>query len=169
MSKKLSGNGRWEASRMMLPEHREALLEYKNPSHQEIKKAEIPTREELGLIRDSILLPVVLTMIDRHGKELSYSVNPLRKLYAATTQELMHRVHNELAAVNRQLRERKIKVIKDDQLDSDLHYKYICRGYEEQFIMTRDVAKASISTMIGKHIQNIIADVTQKKPSEQSR
>jgi len=27
MSKKLTGNGRWESSRMMLPEHRESLIQ----------------------------------------------------------------------------------------------------------------------------------------------
>jgi len=32
MSKKLEGNGRWESSRMILPEHREAHLRHKKES-----------------------------------------------------------------------------------------------------------------------------------------
>ncbi|WP_088834458.1 hypothetical protein [Paenibacillus tyrfis] len=162
-SKKLTGNGRWETMRMMLPDHREALEEkQKHPGSLGTKKAEVPTREELELIRDSVLLPVILTMIDRNVKELNLSVNPLRKLYMTATQALMNRVHSELAAVNRELRERKIKVFKDDREDTDLHFRYICRGYEDRFSIMRDVARASISTKIGQHIQKISVELNKK-------
>ncbi|MCM3272610.1 hypothetical protein [Paenibacillus elgii] len=161
-SKKLSGNGRWESSRMMLPEHREALEELSHPGSTETKKAQIPTREELEMIRDAVLLPVMLTMIEKNGKEITLSVNPLRKLYATATLALMNRVHTELATVNRELRNRKIKVFKDEREDTDLHFRYICRGYEDRFSIMRDVARASISMKIGQHIQNISADLNKK-------
>ncbi|MDT2241397.1 hypothetical protein P7H22_15005 [Paenibacillus larvae] len=38
MSKKLTGNGLWESSRMMLPEHREQLLEQR----RELKNMQSP-------------------------------------------------------------------------------------------------------------------------------
>lgn len=38
MSKKLQGNGLWESSRMMLPEHREQLLQHNHDhNHKKIK------------------------------------------------------------------------------------------------------------------------------------
>lgn len=162
MSKKLTGNGRWESSRMMLPEHREVLEERSHPGSLETKNAQVPTREELEMIRDAVLLPVLLTMIEKNGKEITLSVNPLRKLYAVATLALMNRVHSELAAVNRELRNRKIKIFKDDREDTDLHFRYICRGYEDRFSIMRDVARASISMKIGQHIQNISADLNKK-------
>ncbi|WP_088832760.1 hypothetical protein [Paenibacillus tyrfis] len=162
MSKKLAGNGRWESMRMMITEHREELEEQSHPGNLETKKAQVPTREELEMIRDSVLLPIMLTMIEKNGKEITLSVNPLRKLYAAATLALMNRVHSELAAVNRELRDRKIKIFKDDREDTDLHFRYICRGYEDRFSIMRDVARASISMKIGQHIQNISADLNKK-------
>lgn len=39
MSKKLTGNGLWESSRMMLPEHREQFLEQR----RSLKKHEKPS------------------------------------------------------------------------------------------------------------------------------
>lgn len=161
MSKKLTGNGRWEASRMMLPEHREALIERRKPQAG-TKKAEVPTREELEMIRDSVLLPIILTIIEKNGQEIALSASSLRKLYLAVTQVLMHRIHADLAKVNRELRERKIKVFKDDREDSDLHFRYICRGYEDKFVMMRDVARAAISKKIGDRIQSIIVELNAK-------
>ncbi|BFH11207.1 YolD-like family protein [Bacillus cereus] len=35
MSKKLSGNGLWESSRMMLPQHKEALLRHQHEQHRQ--------------------------------------------------------------------------------------------------------------------------------------
>ncbi|PZE22593.1 hypothetical protein [Paenibacillus xerothermodurans] len=158
MSKKLAGNGRWESSRMMLPEHREALLERRN-APTEIKRAEVPTKEELEMIRDSVLLPIMLTMVEKNGKELQLSTNTLRKLYLAATQILMNRLHAELARLRRELRERQIKVFEDDREDSDLHFRYICRGYEDKFSVIRDVARATISVKLGQHIQAIVGEM----------
>lgn len=43
--KKLHGNGMWEASRMMLPEHRQAILQHRN----EWKRKEKPLLDEQRL------------------------------------------------------------------------------------------------------------------------
>lgn len=52
MSKKLTGNGLWESSRMMLPEHVNALYEHKRQSS---KRERIQLDEqELQLIQENI-------------------------------------------------------------------------------------------------------------------
>lgn len=45
MSKKLSGNTLWEASKMMLPEHREALIQFSN-SLRERQRIELDEQEK---------------------------------------------------------------------------------------------------------------------------
>lgn len=65
MSKKLEGNGLWESSRMMLPEHREAIIE----QNREILKKTKPTmhEEELEIIEkalwDSYRLEITITVV----------------------------------------------------------------------------------------------------------
>lgn len=154
---KLTDNRRWESNRMFLPQHKEALNERHDPE-PEIARAQVPTREELEIIRDSVLLPIMLTMIENAGKDLLLSTSSLRKLFLGATQILMSHVHSELARVNRELKARKIKVFKDEREDSDLPFRYICRGYEDKFAIMREVAKANISVKLGQHIQRILGD-----------
>jgi galactose-1-phosphate uridylyltransferase len=78
----------------------------------------------------------------------------------------MDRIHKELAQVNRQLREKKIKIFKDEREDMDLHYRYICRGYEDKFAIMREVARASITVKIGEHIKRIITEMNLKRDDE---
>lgn len=58
MSKKLSGNGLWESSRMMLPEHREQFLEQRRNLH----KQERPLLDEQKLEELSSILNCALSM-----------------------------------------------------------------------------------------------------------
>lgn len=160
MSKKLTGNGRWESSRMMLPEHKEALINRQNPE-PEIKQAEKPTAEEHEMILNSILLPMMLTMIEKNAKEFEVSTNMLRKYYTAAAQILMQRVHAEMVRNKKELLARKIRVFEDDRPDNDLHYKYLCRGYEYPFAIMRDVVKSRISTKMGAFIKALLDEMRE--------
>jgi hypothetical protein len=125
----------------------------------ELKRAALPTKEELELIRDYVLLPYMLTMVENNQRELQLTTYLLRKYYIAVTKILMDRIHKELARVNRELREKKIKVFQDETEDMDLHYRYICRGYEDKFAIMREVAKAAITVKIGEHIKSIVSEI----------
>jgi hypothetical protein len=50
MSKKLEKNGQWESSRMMLPEHREAILE-RNRALQKREKPELDEQAQEEVVR----------------------------------------------------------------------------------------------------------------------
>lgn len=66
MTKKLQGNGLWESSRMMLPEHKEAILR----SNQQLKSKLRPVLDEQeteGIVRN-------LSESLRHGREVSLTV-----------------------------------------------------------------------------------------------
>lgn len=61
MSKKLQGNGLWESSRMMLPEHRTQILK----SNKEIIKVKMPVLHE-----DEIRLSMKMWLVHIHKKKL---------------------------------------------------------------------------------------------------
>ncbi|MBJ6363322.1 hypothetical protein ACFOQM_19055 [Paenibacillus sp. GCM10012307] len=159
MSKKLEGNGRWESSRMMLPEHREQYLQMK-AAQSEQPRAQIPTREELELIRDAVLLPMMLSVVDKNYREMEASTSSLKRLYMVATNVLLNRIHRDLARVKRELRNRSIKVFEDERVDSALHYHFVCRGYENQFAMLRDVIRTEMSVRMTKYIQEMTAALT---------
>ncbi|CAM3363245.1 hypothetical protein PALU110988_18680 [Paenibacillus lupini] len=156
MSKKLEGNGRWESSRMMLPEHREQYLQ-----RRETPKASgpvpVPSKEELELIRDYVLLPMMLTIVDKNCKDIELSPYSMKQLYMKASRVLMGHIHNDLTAVRKALKERNIRVFLEES-DSEhgaIHYKFVCRGYEDRFSMIRDAARAEISVRIAKYISHM--------------
>jgi hypothetical protein len=152
MSKKLQGNGRWESSRMMLPEHREQYLERSKPASG---PAPVPSKEDIDLIRDYVLLPMVLTIVDKNCRDIDVSSYTMRHLFTKASRVLMGYVHNDLNAVRKELRDRNIRVFleESDSEHGTIYYKFNYRGYESSFSMARDAARAEISKSINKYIQ----------------
>jgi hypothetical protein len=159
MSKKLENNGLWESSRMMLPEHKEALLAHRNPStHPTTQRSQLPTEEELNLIRHVVLLPIMLTIVESNGRSIETLSSPLKKLYIKATQVLLQHIHTDLVHIKKTLRERNIKVFEDERIDGSLRYRFVCRGYEDHFVMIRDVVRAELSVKITHYISLIFQE-----------
>lgn len=94
MSKKLSGNGFWESSRMMLPEHKEKIISYqtikKIKSKPELSDEEVETINMsivnsynrhvevsvtiFGEINDRVISGYI-TRIDRYGKKFRVEID----------------------------------------------------------------------------------------------
>lgn len=148
MSKKLEENGRWESSRMMLPEHREALIDRRRPQPE---PGRVPSKEDLLLIRDFILLPTLLTYAENGRKSAEKIVHPLKDLFMMAIDVLMDRIHSDLVKVRKELRGQNIKVWEDEHRDSTMWYKYVYRGYEDRFAITRDLVRAEMSVRLGKY------------------
>ncbi|MCZ8520182.1 MULTISPECIES: hypothetical protein [Paenibacillus] len=157
MSKKLQGNGRWESSRMMLPEHRAQLIERQRIQSGEAPavRAQMPTKEELELIRDYTLLPMMLTIVEKNRIQMELSTVSMKKLYVTALHALMRQIHMDLVLVKKSLRERSIKVYDDEAVDSAIHYRYVCRGYEDRLAMTRDVVRSEISVRLARYVAGL--------------
>ncbi|WP_308639394.1 hypothetical protein [Paenibacillus silvisoli] len=163
MSKKLEGNGRWESSRMMLPEHREQYLHRREPTGPGEQPKEtvepgrstpeqLPTKEELELIRDFVLLPIMMTIVDKNCTEIGLSSYSMKGLYMKASEVLMARIHEELSTIRKEMKRRQIKVFEDERVDSAIHYHFICRGYRDTFAMMRDVVRAEMSVRIARYV-----------------
>lgn len=50
---------------------------------------------------------------------------------------------------------RNIKVFEEERVDSAIHYRFVCRGYEDTFAMMRDVARAEISVRISRYVSDM--------------
>lgn len=145
---KLEGNGRWQ-SKMALTEHVEQYEARHEP------KSSRPTTEEYTLARDYILLPHLLTMLERNTDEIRNSTNLLKRLFLIAAHTVMNQLHKDMHALRRELSKRNIKVIDDEQMDLVIYYKIICRGYEERFGIVRDVVRSEISVRLTKYVGDI--------------
>ncbi|MCP3771754.1 hypothetical protein NLX71_00260 [Paenibacillus sp. MZ04-78.2] len=145
---KLDGNGRWQ-SKMTLTEHTEQY-EARHDS-----KTSRPTSEEYTMARDYILLPHMLTMIERSIEEIRTSTNILKRLYLIAAQTVMNQIHKDMYSLRRELSKRNIKVINDEQIDLVIYYKIMCRGYEERFGIVRDVVRSEISVRLTNYLKDV--------------
>lgn len=113
------------------------------------------TLEELELVRDYIVLLSMMTVVERSREEIEFSIISLKSVYLSVNNALMDRVHSDLATVKRKLRTSGIKVWEDERDDFIVYYRYVCRGYEDRFGMTREVIKSQISMRMGHYITDI--------------
>ncbi|WP_192894626.1 hypothetical protein [Paenibacillus contaminans] len=122
----------------------------------------LPTREEVYAIRDSILLPMMLTICEKNLRELEFDRQPMTQLYIVTVNALMNRINADLTTVKKLLRSGGIKVVEDDRVaEAMIYYRFFCRGYNDIFGMTRDVVKAEISVRMGKYIGGLLQGVRE--------
>jgi hypothetical protein len=146
---KLDGNGRWE-SKMALTEHVEQY-----GKRNETKNFNRPTTEELTMIRDYVLLPHMLNMVQKAADEIKNSSNILRRHFMVSTQILMDRITKDMYSLRKELTKRNIKVMAEEQVDLVVYHKIICRGYEERFGMVRDVVRSELSVRLTKYLNEM--------------
>lgn len=112
----------------------------------------VPTKEELELVRDYILMPLMLTTIQNNSGKIHYSGLPLKDFYLECDKALMAAIFKDLDEVKKKLKAAQIKVEEIDGERAALHYKLYCRGYEETFYIMKEFAKSEISERLGNYI-----------------
>ncbi|MFB6367862.1 hypothetical protein ACFCP7_28310 [Paenibacillus elgii] len=99
------------------------------------------TNEEL--LRDSVLLPHALALIEEEARKLSNSKDPIRRLYISAAKVIHARLTNELAAIRKEMRQRGIRAEKID--------------------INREEAKSFIAGKIGRHMVEVMDELRQHK------
>lgn len=121
----------------------------------DLNKSSRITPEELEMIRDYILLPHMETMVLKSIDEAKYSTNIMRSLYVLASQKILEQIKQDMYKIRREFKQRDIKVLDEEQAGFIVYHKYYCRGYEDQFAMTRDVMRAEISVQLTKYMTEL--------------
>lgn len=129
----------------------------------ETRTAGYATTEELRMIRDSIMLPYMLTMADKARQDIDRSEHMFRRHYAGMTRLIMDKITADLAELRRELRMRKIKVDEDGSSDGILYWKYFCRGYEERFGIVRETLRSEIAFRMGEYGDKVFHELAEVK------
>jgi hypothetical protein len=146
---KLEGNNRW-SGKMLLTEHQEQYDKRNAPKL--VGKA---TTEELQLIRDWIILPYMMTMADKGLQEAKRRNHLFQRLFIRGIQIVLDSITRDMMVLRRELAYRQIKVWDDITQDDIVYCKYVCRGYEDRFGITREVLRAEIAKKFGLYIDQI--------------
>ncbi|MDH6369934.1 hypothetical protein CA600_06705 [Paenibacillus sp. VTT E-133280] len=142
---KLEGNERWK-TKMIMTEHVEQYEE-----QQRVNPDKMITMEERTMVRDLILLPYIDTMVSKSLKEIEPSSNILKRAYLMAGQAIQRRIMQDTYRLQKELKQRNIRVLADEQEEFLVYYKIFCRGYQERFGLTRDVMRTEISLRLTKY------------------
>lgn len=114
----------------------------------------VPTPEEIIAVRDYVILPFMLDMVEKDRQKLENDPISLRLLFEATNGKLTDKIHHDLVTVRKFLKERQIKVMELGQFGSEMRYKFWIRGYEDQFTLMKEIVRSELSIRFGKYIAN---------------
>lgn len=142
---KLEGNERWK-TKMIMTEHVE---QYEGQQRESVDK--LITIDERTMVRDLILLPYIDTMVGKSLKEIENSSNILKRAYLMAGQAIQRRIMQDTYQLQKELKQRNIRVLADEQEEFLVYYKIFCRGYQERFGLTRDVMRTEISLRLTKY------------------
>ncbi|MRN54566.1 hypothetical protein [Paenibacillus monticola] len=146
---KLDENERWK-SKMVMTEHVE---QYEQKQEDEVRK--LITIDERTMVRDLILLPYIDTMVSKSLKEIEHSSNILKRAYLMAGQTIQRRIMQDTYQLQKELKQRNIRVLADEQEEFLVYYKIFCRGYQERFGLTRDVIRSEISLRLTKYTAEV--------------
>ncbi|MFE5317583.1 hypothetical protein ACFQ88_02625 [Paenibacillus sp. NPDC056579] len=116
------------------------------------------TEKEMNLISDYILLPIVISIVNKNRLEMETSTAMLRNLYASAAEIVMNRMREDLNAVRLQLKELNICVIDSvETRDHDsVHYPYLLRGQSGRFTIRKEAVKAEVGRRLSRYITEVI-------------
>lgn len=109
------------------------------------------TPEERTMVRDLILLPYLDTMVIKSLREIEFSGSILQRAYTFAGQAIHRRIVEDTRQLQKELKQRNIRFILDEQDDFVIHHKVFCRGYQERFGLTRDVMRTEISLRLTRY------------------
>lgn len=131
---------------MLMSEHVDQFEE-----KQEDTVRKMITVEERTMVRDLILLPYIDTMVSRSLKEIELSSSILKRAFVIAGQAIQRRIMQDTYQLQKELKQRNIKVLPDEQEEFLVYHKILCRGYQERFGLTRDVMRTEISLRLTKY------------------
>ncbi|KUP22436.1 hypothetical protein [Paenibacillus sp. DMB5] len=149
---KLDGNERWK-TKMLLTDHADQYEQQQNK--QEEPARTMLSNQERTMVRDLILLPYIDTMVSKSMEEIERSGNVLAKMYLIAGRFVQNKIMQDTYRLQKELKQRNIKVLADEQEDFLMYYKIFFRGYQERFGLTRDVMRTEISLRLTKYMSEM--------------
>jgi hypothetical protein len=112
----------------------------------------LETEDELKLVKDYLLLPVVLDVLERDIRTLDTLKLKMPQPYIRSLRTVQNKVTADMATIRRGLRGRGIKVYAERRTKRALEADYVCRGYHRKFSMLWGVVKAEVQQKLCRYL-----------------
>ena len=109
----------------------------------------IETEEDVQIIKEYTLLPILLDMLARDMEELKvYKDKIVYNHILFYLREVEMAIYPELQSIKSQMKKRDIKVIHTEMNALGINVEYKVRGYIHHFTMLRSLVKAELMTTL---------------------
>ncbi|TXK85681.1 hypothetical protein [Paenibacillus sp. N3.4] len=109
----------------------------------------IETEEDIQIIKEYTLLPILLDMLVRDMEELKvYKDKIVYNHLLFYLREVENAIYPELHNIKTQMRKRDMKIIHTEMNALGINVEYKVRGYIHHFTMLRSLVKAELMTTL---------------------
>jgi hypothetical protein len=63
----------------------------------------------------------------------------------------------DLSKIKQEMMEKEIRMADEEKDDSMIHCRYVCRGYEDGFTITKEAMRAEISVRLRRYTDQLMA------------
>ncbi|CAM4418131.1 hypothetical protein U9M73_08695 [Paenibacillus phoenicis] len=102
------------------------------------------TQEEAEMIKQYVLLPLLLDVLERDQRALASASLKLPQVYKGLIRLLQNAAAADLARVRQGMREHGLKVFEERRTNLGIEARYLCRGYTYEFSMLWGLVKAEL-------------------------
>lgn len=117
-----------------------------------MKGAPMETEKEILLVKERLLLPVILDVLERDVRTLEAVNLKMRSVYVRNLRAVQDIVTEELSRNRRRLKECGIRVYEENRTAQELQAGYVCRGYHRRFSMLWSLVKAEIERRLSVYL-----------------
>jgi hypothetical protein len=111
--------------------------------------SKVETEEDVQMIKEYTLLPILLDMLARDMEELKvYKDKIVYNHILFYLREVEMGIYPELQQLKSKMKQREIKVIHTEMNALGIQVEYKVRGYIHHFTMLRSLVKAELMTML---------------------
>lgn len=96
------------------------------------------------MIKQYVLLPLLLDVLERDQRALASASLKLPQVYKGLIRLLQNAVAADLARVRQGMREHGLKVFEERRTNLGIEARYLCRGYTYEFSMLWGLVKAEL-------------------------
>lgn len=121
------------------------ILNHKN-------KAPLPSEEDAGLIKISVLLTLVLDVLERDIRIINTSPLKMPDLYVRSLTGVQQRVAVQLAETKARMKTLGVKIYSEIRNHEGVEVLYICRGYQRRFFMLSSFARSEVRRKLGHYL-----------------
>lgn len=112
----------------------------------------MPTEEDLQAIKRYVMIPMVLTVLQRDKKVIEESTLKTKGPYLALMDSAMKKAHGDIYDTRVFLRSKGIKVYQEHRTDTTVNIKYTLRGYQHEASLPWHIIKNTVESMMQSYL-----------------